>query len=335
MKRMQKILSILIVLTLILTLAACGSQTEQQPMDSVTQSPDNADINDKNNLSTPNSEGTQTESQTGFTVVDSRGIEVSFEKVPGKIVSLMPSNTEILYALNCGENIVGVSDYCNYPEDTNNKQKFPTGEMLNVEAIIALDADVVILGNMSAMVDQINQIEQAGANVIITEANSLSETYEIIEMIGNVVGKKAEAQSIVSDMKSGFESIRAQVEGNTSATIYVEVSPLEYGLWSCGKNTFIHELIEIVGAKNIFEDVEGWSAVSEEQVLTRNPDVIITTASPLTGIEDPVGDIKSRVNWSQIGAVKSNKVVMIEGDMVTRPGPRLLDGAKELVKLIN
>lgn len=321
MKKTYKLLFILVVFSLVFLLSACGFQSGQ-PTESAPQS------------QVPSLEENQTGLQTGFTVVDSRGIEVPFEKVPEKIVSLMPSNTEILYSLNCGESIVAVSEYCNYPEETENKPKLPTGEMLNVEAILALEADVVILGNMSAMEDQIYQLEESGVNVIVTEANNLSETFDVIGIIGKTVGKEEEAQALVNAMKEGFDDIRAAVERNKAVSIFVEVSPLEYGLWSCGRNTFIHELIEIVGANNIFEDIEGWSAVSEEQVLTRNPDVIITTASPLTGIDDPVGDIKSRANWNQTGAVKNDKVFMIDGDMVTRPGPRLLDGAKELVKLI-
>jgi iron complex transport system substrate-binding protein len=135
-------------------------------------------------------------------------------------------------------------------------------------------------------------------------------------------------------MQSGFDEIKEAVKGKAPQTVYVEVSPLQYGLWSCGKNTFIQELIDIIGAKNIFADVEGWAAVSEEQVLAHNPDVILTTASPLTGIEDPVGEITSRANWGSLDAVKNKRVLMLDGDMISRPGPRLLDAAKELVKAV-
>ena len=298
---MKKILSVFLAVSLILTISACGSQPKPQ---------------------------------AHFAVKDSRGIEVSFDKAPEKIVSLMPSNTEILYALGCGDKIIAVSDYCNYPEDTANKQKLPAGEKLNVEAIIALNPDAAIIGSMTAMEDQVNQLEQAGVKVIITEANSLAETYEVIEMIGTITEKEKEAAFLVKNMKGGFDKIKKEAEGKDPPKVYVEVSPLEYGLWSCGRNTFIQELIDIVGAKNIFDDVEGWAAVSEEQVLTRNPDVIITTSSPLTGIEDPAGEISSRANWSKIDAIKNGRVVMLDSDMISRPGPRLLDAANELVKAI-
>jgi iron complex transport system substrate-binding protein len=246
----------------------------------------------------------------------------------------MPSNTEILFALDCGDKLIAVSDYCNYPQETSDIPKLPSGEQLSIESIISLSPDVAIIGNMAAMADQVNQLEQAGVKVIITEANNLTDTYGIIEMLGTVMGKEKEAENIVKDMKNGFEKIKKEVENKDSQKVYVEVSPLEYGLWSCGENTFIQELINIVGAKNIFDDIEGWAAVSEEQVIARNPDVILTTSSPLTGIEDPVGEILSRENWSQIEAVKNSKVVMLDSDMISRPGPRLLDAANELVKAI-
>ncbi|HZK35271.1 MAG TPA: ABC transporter substrate-binding protein [Bacillota bacterium] len=343
MKQTKKALLTLIILILVSTFCSCGFKAEQQPSNapsqgSNTQSLENQSADSQNlefqNSETQNPETLTPEIQSNYSVFDSRGVEVFFERTPERIISLMPSNTEILYALNCGSSIVAVSDYCNYPEDTNNKQKLSTGEVLNVEAIIALDAQAVILGNMSAMEDQINQLERAGVKVVVTEANSLLQTYEVIEMIGNTMGRKAEAQLLIKDMKNGFEGIRKQANQKDPIKIFVEVSPLEYGLWSCGKNTFIHELIEIVGAKNIFENIEGWSAVSEEEVLTQSPDIIITTASSLTGIEDPVGQIKSRENWGNIQAVKNNKVAMIDADMATRPGPRLLDAAKELINIM-
>ncbi len=298
---MKKTLSVLLAVLLAITFSACGLQ--------------------------PNNRGS-------ITITDSRGVEVTLKKTPEKIVPLMPSNTEILFALGCGEKIIAVSDYCNYPEETSDMPKLPTGEQLSIEQIIALSPDAVFIGKMTAMEDQVNQLEQAGVKVIVTEANSLSETYGVIEMIGTAMGKEKEATAIVKNMREGFEKIKKDVENKVESKVYVEVSPLEYGLWSCGQNTFIQELIEIAGAKNIFDDIEGWAAVSEEQVIVRNPDIILTTSSPLTGIEDPVGEISSRGNWSQIEAVKNNRIVMLDADMISRPGPRLLDVANELVKII-
>jgi len=267
----------------------------------------------------------------GVRIMDSRGVEVIFDSVPRSIVSLSPANTEILYALGAGDQIIAVSEYCNYPEDTGNKQKLPTGEKLNIEALISLNPGVVFLSQMGAMEDQLGQLENAGIKVVVTEANSLDETYEIIRMIGQATGKSKEADELVSSMQESFEALKEEARGISQKSVYVEVSPLQYGLWSCGRETFVQELLDIIGAKNIFDDTTGWSAVSEEQVIERNPDIIITTASPLTGIEDPVGDITGRDNWAEINAVKKGQVYMLDGDMLSRPGPRLVEAARELM----
>jgi len=270
----------------------------------------------------------------GVRVTDSRGTEVVFDSTPKSIISLSPANTEILYALGAGDRIIAVSDYCNYPEDTGNKQKLPTGEKLNIEALISLDPDVVFFRKMDAMEDQIKQLEAAGIKVVVTEANSLDATYGIIRIIGQAVGKGKEADELVEKMQESFASIKEEARGISPKSVYIEVSPLQYGLWSCGRGTFVQELLDLTGATNIFGDTEGWCAVSEEQVIERNPDIIVTTASPLTGIEDPVGDITGRPNWSGISAVKNGRVYMLDADMLSRPGPRLVDAARELLRLM-
>ena len=325
---MKKIISLFLAFAVIFMISGCGN----------TGVPDNTPPAGTTSAApSPQQSKTAGQDQTKafpVTVSDSRDAEVTFEKSPEKVISLMPSDTEILYALGLGDKIIAVSQYCNYPEDTRNKRKLPTGEQLDIEALIGLQPDVVFIGKMSAVEDQINQLEEAGIKVIVTEANKLDETYEIIRLMGIVMGRGNEAENIVKTMQESFDEIREQVKGKTPKTVYVEVSPLQYGLWSCGENTFVQELIDIIGAKNTFDDVEGWAAVSEEQVLERDPDIILTTASPLTGIEDPVGEISSRPNWSDLKAVRNKRVIMLDNDMITRPGPRLLDAAKELVKAV-
>jgi len=297
---MRKILSLVMIAVLILASAGCGE----------------------------GSAGSQ-----GIKLVDSRGVEITLESAPRSIVSLSPANTEILYALGAGDQIIAVSEYCNYPEEALSKQQLPTGEKLSVEALVALKPDMVIMSKMNAMEDQIAQMEQAGIKVVVTEANSLDETYAMIRLVGQAIGKGKEADELVAGMQDSFAALKKKAEGRKPKSVYIEVSPLQYGLWSCGKGTFVQELLDIVGAKNIFDDVTGWSAVSEEQVIERNPDIIVTTLSPLTGIEDPVGEIMGRSNWSEITAVKEGRVYMLDADMLSRPGPRLVDAAKELLEI--
>ncbi len=319
---MKKRIILSVILALIILVAGCSKPQQQ-----------NSGIVDPDSKGGEVTIDMNTENEAPMNQEDDRKPGETDEN-PERIVSLAPSGTEILYALNAGDKIIAVSEYCNYPEDTASKTKLPTGEKLDMENLISLKPDLVIAAYMSAMEDQFRQLEESGIKVLVTEANNLSETYEAIETIGRTIGRESEAETLVRNMKDGFDKIIKEIEGKPSPTVYVEVSPLEWGLWTCGKNTFIQELIDIVGAKNIFEDVEGWAEVSEEQVISRNPDFILTTASPLTGIDDPVGEISSRANWTGLDAVKNSRIVMLDSDMITRPGPRLLDAAQELVKIL-
>jgi iron complex transport system substrate-binding protein len=279
-----------------------------------------------------NSNSNSTSNQ--YKVIDNRGKEITFEKAPQKIISLLPSDTEIIYALGDGDKLIAVDTYSNYPEEAKKKQQLDSGSKTNIEAIIGLKPDVVILGQMAQTVDQFKQLEDAGIKVVVTEAGSIAETYKVIEMMGKTLNKEAKATEIINGMKSDFDKIKAEVKNKAPKKVYIEISPLQYKLWSCGKGTFQDELLTMIGATNIFSDISSWKEVSEEQVLSRNPDIIITTVGPMYGVSDPVSEIKSRANWNKIDAVKNGKVFVTDSDAIQRPGPRLATAAKDLVKII-
>ncbi len=268
-----------------------------------------------------------------YTVTDSRGVEVSFESVPEKIVSLLPSNTEIIYALGLGDKLVAVSNYCNYPEDAKTKPKMDSGSKTNVEALIGLDPDVVLMGKMAQTEAQYKQLEESGIKLVVTDANDIADAYVMIEMLGRTFKAETKAAEIVAGMKKSFAEIREQVEGRPASRVYIEISPVQYGPWTCGKGTFQDELLALIGAKNIFDDIDGWQKVSEEQVIERNPDFIFTT--DMYSNPDPVAEIKGREAWAKTTAVKQAKVFLTDGDQLARPGPRLVDAAKELASIIH
>jgi iron complex transport system substrate-binding protein len=284
-------------------------------------------------VKTTNSNSTVSTNKS-YKVVDSRGKDITFEKAPEKIVSLLPSDTEIIYALGVGDKLIAVDTYSNYPEDAKKKQQLDSGSKMNIEAIIGLKPDLVILGQMAQTVDQFKQLEDAGIKVVVTKAESIEETYKIIEMMGKTLNRGTKALEIINGMKNDFATIKEQVKNNPPKKVYIEISPLKYKLWSCGKGTFQDELLTLIGATNIFSDISSWKEVSEEQVISRNPEIIITTVGPMYGVTDPVGEIKDRANWNKIDAVKNGKVFVTDSDAIQRPGPRLATAAKELAKVI-
>jgi iron complex transport system substrate-binding protein len=130
-------------------------------------------------------------------------------------------------------------------------------------------------------------------------------------------------------MQTAFDDIAAKNE-NTGKTVYFEVSPLQYGLWAAGAGTFMDELAAMCGLTNAFADVEGWGAVSEEQVIARDPDYIITIAMYFGEGPTPVEEILARPGWQTLKAVSGQTVFNADSDSISRPGPRLKDAALEL-----
>jgi iron complex transport system substrate-binding protein len=271
---------------------------------------------------------------TPITVTDMAGRTVTFDKPIDKIVVLTASDCEILYALGAGSLIVGRGEYCDYPTEVVDIKSVQSGSDTNVEQIIALAPDAVIMSTMAQSEDQITALEKAGIKVVESDAQNIEGVYNCITMIGTVVGKNEEAASIINDMKATFDEIKAKVPEGSAKTVYFEVSPLEYGLYAAGSGTFMDEIAQMLGLKNIFADMDGWQEVSEEQVIQRNPDYIITTTMSYDAAVNPVDEVKSRTGWGDITAIKDGNIYNADSNTITRPGPRLAEAAAELYAFV-
>ena len=135
-------------------------------------------------------------------------------------------------------------------------------------------------------------------------------------------------------MQATFDAIAAKSQAS-GRTVYFEVSPLQYGLWTAGSNTFMDELAALCGLTNAFADVDGWSAVSEEQVLARDPDYIVTIAMYFGEGPTPVEEIMGRTGWDGLKAVANGHILNADSNAISRPGPRLKDAAIELFDFIS
>lgn len=301
---MRKFLTIFITLTLIFGMVGCS-----------------------NTVNTVNS-------PKGFTVIDSTGAKITFEKLPNKIISLLPSDTEIIYALKAQDKVIGVSNLSNYPDEASKKTQLDSGDKTNIEAIIGLKPDVILISKMTQTQAQVKQLQDAGIKVVVTDPKNIASAYDIINVIGKICGKDKEAGDMVTSMKKDFAMIKEQTKGVAKNKVYLEISPLQYGLWTCGKGTFQQEIMDMCGITNVFSDLNGWKSISEEQVINKNPDIILTTTDANGFSKDPIAEIKSRKNWSNISAIKNNKVFSINVDLISKPGPRLVLGAKALMKAI-
>ena len=268
------------------------------------------------------------------TVTDMTGREITLDAPVTRVVALTASDCEILYALGAGDTLVGRGEYCDYPEDVQAVPSVQSGYETNVEQIIALEPQVVLMATMAQTEEQVEALEAAGVHVIVSDAQDIAGVYAAIELIGAVTGKNDEAAALIAGMKDSFVAIAAKAEGDGSKTVYFEVSPLEYGLWTAGKGTFMDELAQMIGLKNAFEDVEGWAAISEEQVLERDPDYIVTISMYYGEGPTPVEEIMGREGWQELKAVKNEAVFNADSNEVSRPGPRLVDAAQALYDFV-
>lgn len=319
---MKKIYSLLFVLLLSIFVAAgCGAADKEEV---------------KGNDQTAKTE--QTENQAfPVTIKDAAEQKVVIDQKPEKIVSLIPSNTEIAFALGLGEHIVGVTDYDNYPKEVAKKEKVG-GMEFNIEKIISLKPDLVLgFGGqaMGSSTEGLQQLRDAGITVlVVNDATSFADVYKAINMVGTATGTKKEADTIVADMKAKIAKVKEKAAGikeEDKKRVYIEVYPGPGGINSAGTNTFMNEMLKIINAENVVKE-EGWPTISEEAIIAENPDVILTTYGYYT--EDPAGVISSREGWQELDAVKNKHIVDVDSDTVTRSGPRLAEGVEEVAKAV-
>lgn len=257
---------------------------------------------------------------------------------PGlRIVALTAADVEILYAIGAGDMLVGRGEYCNYPPEALEIMAVQSGYETNIEQIIALEPQLVIMSKMDQTEEQMRQLESAGIECFITDAQDIEGTYEVIRLIGELTGRDEAAENLGNGMKNTFAQLHekaAAAAGGVKKSIYFEVSPLEFGLWTAGTDTFMDEVAELLCLENAFGDVVWWAEISEEQVLERNPDYILTVGMYFGDGPTPIESILSRPGWNSIEAVKNQAILNLTDDELSRPGPRLADGAVMLYEFV-
>ncbi|MEK4129222.1 ABC transporter substrate-binding protein [Solibacillus sp. FSL W8-0474] len=286
-----------------LLLAACGSDEEKT----------DKDVNNEEQATTKND-------SAPYTVVDDRGVEVTFDEVPETIISLQPSNTEILFELGVGEQIIGATEFDTYPEAAQKIERVSTSTVINAERILELDPDVVVAYTIGEEA-QIAQLEDAGMKVfVIASATTFDDVYSDIIQLSEVMGIEEKGEEVVADIKAQIKTVQEKTATiDTKKKVYYEVSPAP-DLWTTGNGTFQQEIMDYANIENIYADQTSWISVTEEDIITRNPEIII---SPATYMENAVEEILGRTSWDKIQAVKEQAVYLVDGDIMSRPGPRI------------
>ena len=265
-----------------------------------------------------------------ITFTDMYGREIVLTEAVTRIVAMSPADCEILCAIGCEDMLVGRGEYCDYPESILDLPVLSTGSDLNVEEILALEPQVILMTDMNQTADQVAQLENNGIKVVVSDTTGMEGVYAAIRMISTVVGKQDVGEAVIADMQNTFAAIAEACEASDK-TIYFEVMPLEWGLWTAGSNTFMDELATLCGMKNAFGDVVDWQPISEEQVIERDPDYIVL----VTGMgETAVDEVLGRAGWGDMKAITGGNVFNADSYAMTRPGPRLKDAAIDLYEFL-
>lgn len=329
MKKTRVLALLLAIVMLFALLAGCAAKQETaQTEDTAAQQPEAEEpAQEEEPAEEPET------AEPAVTLTDMTGREITLDEPATRIVALTPSDCEILYAIGAGDLLVGRGKYCDYPAEVLDIPAVESGSDTNIEQIVELQPQVLIMSTMSQTDEQVQQLEAAGIHVVVSDAQDIDGVYTAINMIGELVGKQDEAASVVESMQKTFDEIKANA-GDGTKTIYFEVSPLEYGLWTAGTGTFMDEIANMMGLKNCFSDVEGWAGISEEQVLERNPDYILTISMYYGEGPTPEEEIASRAGWENVTAVKNGKILNLQNNELSRPAPRLAEGAKALYDFV-
>ena len=265
------------------------------------------------------------------TVIDSLDREVTMPAQVERIVSLAPSVTESLYAIGAGDLLIGRSSFDDFPPEVLDVAEVGgfSANDISVETIVALEPDVVIAGS-TLQEPLIDAFEAVGIPYFLSTPDGLDEVYEALAVFGQLTDHEDEAQAVVDDMQervAAVDAIVSAIPDGERLTVFYEV--WDEPLLTAGPGTFIGQMIVIAGGVDIFADVKvPWSEVSTESVIERQPQVILGPATHADGLSLEV--LNARPGWDSIPAVQNGAVYLLEDNVISRSGPRVVD-AIELI----
>lgn len=259
-----------------------------------------------------------------MTVLDDAGKQVEIAAEPQRIVSLLPSLTETLFALGLGERVVGVTNFCNYPAEVDGKERVGGLFDLNAEKILALEPDVVLSGQMKGAQEVLRTLETAGVTVVVFDPATMEDIGRVIRSVAKLAGVAEKGEELAGEITAGRTAMTAQVAAVAAEKPQVFVLLDTEKIFTVGDGEYMSEMITEAGGVNAASGQgEGWLELSEEKLFELDPDIIIATF--------PMREqILARPGWQALQAVKEGRVYDVDGDLVSRPGPRVVLGLQEL-----
>ncbi|GGA37533.1 ABC transporter substrate-binding protein [Paenibacillus physcomitrellae] len=316
---------------LLIVLAGCGNAADNNKGAAPAES---AEVQSQQPSEEPSASTADSSQKTAYplTLEDASGTEITFEAAPERIISIAPSETESLFALGLGDQIVGVTDIDDYPEEAKAKPKVG-GYELNTEAIVAAKPDVVFAAGITSA-DTIKGLRDLGIKVFQFNPKTVEAVIQDITQYGQITDHQAEAVQVTAKMESELAQVTDKAKSlseDQKKKVYIEFSPG----WTVGKGEFMDELITLSGGVNVAGDTTGWNEINEENIIKSNPDVILFANSAIDDKNRTLDQvIKARAGWDQITAVKEGRIMGLDDNLLSRTGPRITEGLLNVAKAI-
>jgi len=268
------------------------------------------------------------------TITDDWGREIHLETVPQRIVSHVPSITETLFALGLGDKIVGDSEYCDYPEEAKTKPKVGGYFTPNIEAIVALNPDLVLTDGY--VPELITKLDSLGIPLAVIAPKDINGILRNIELLGNVTGSQKEATELTGDMQKRIDAVVNIVSGASRPMVFYVFDATDTTKpWTVGPGSFVDALISLAGGENVAASAsDPWIQFNMEQLVNSNPDIILMESSHGTAALSP-SQLKELPGWQNLTAVKEDRIYIIDGDLVNLSGPRIVQGLEEIAKILH
>ena len=261
--------------------------------------------------------------EQGRVVKDSLGREVRLPEHIKRTVSLAPSLTEMIFAIGAGDRLVGVTTYCNYPSETAAIAKVGDTQTPNIETIIALKPDVVFVSTASQLEAFMKTLDQQGIAVYVTDPKDLEGVFADLATLGDLFETKERATTLIGSLIERVEGVKEETAGKSPVRVFLQIS--RDPLYTIGKDSFLTELVGTAGGVSITKDVAtAYPTLSKETALALKPDVII--------LSDSEDNREPNDVFKNSPAVKNGRIIRVNADIISRPGPRLVDALEQIAE---
>ncbi len=272
-----------------------------------------------------------------ITLTDGSGRTVTLTVPVQHVVSLAPSNTEVLFAIGAGPQVVGRDSYSDYPAEAKNAADIGGGfAALNMELILSKKPDLVLASPLTPP-EQIADLDKAGLRVyVLPNPKTFDDLYTNLQTAGKLTGHEKEAGVLVDSLKTRVQAVVSKVAlASARPVVYYELDATDPSApYTSGPDTFVDLLIRTAGGENFGANLKGdWVQISVEQILARQPDFIVLGDNTYGGITPE--QVKARAGWETLNAVQQDKIFIFDDNTVSRPGPRLVDGLEAMAKLLH